>query len=673
MYGVWFWSKDGIYPQLTVQRSGTILFVSFDGNLISKAQLPENFKFDSVHVANWWGELNSPYFVHESNLNKTEYELSKSANFTEHVTLHNPFSFRLVFRGDSVFSLYGNPYRHLNVGWEDADGILKNTTTERLQITLYNGLKWIAWLVLKAFPFISIVYLMFLALIIFEASRPVKTVREKIVLTKSIIIGALLLGALSFGISRYLMITYTDEVPHVPDAVSYIILSKMIASGKLTVPYSEIPQYLRTEHFNGFFQHWYDQHNSYFTKDYLLGHPLLLSLGNIFGIFELIPPLVGAACVILVTIHVFVITSSLFFASLSGVMFLISPFFQTQTIDFMSHNTAAFYLLLSFLPYTFKKKYLYLILGFSLGLLAQTRPLTFVPVLLIYFIYEIFELIQTRCLKDALKKLLYVMLGAILPFVVFIIYNKLSTGSVFATPYSNYSFVTPKIGFGSEYKLGYGMLQGFSNLVAFSLFFLKNYFLSFGLFFISVICLPFAQKYIKRIMIVIQLMIIGVIGVWFFYDGSWFMYGPRFIYESVPLFCMLYGAMLFTLFRTFARHTFFKVIACGEIFFLVFQLMLFEFQWFGLKTPEYRDMIFVPSTVKELKGFNFSDGRFKHLAEKDQKTKVFLMKDCGNWWCFSGAWLNTYPLEKSKHIFVDEPNVPFTMPPNSIIIDWNSL
>ncbi len=659
---LWMWSQNGISSQLEVRKKGKTITVYFDKNLIGKAE--ERITEQRVLIPHFsYQDLNNQYFINTSRAEPDSILLNQRALFR----IWNPFSVILEFKGDKTsYLFYFNPYRHLNSGWIDNQKILVNTHSYQVQIGLLNGIKWIVWLITK--PIYIVFFVTVLIVLLFSFSK--LTVVKKLHIGKktymSFFICSLFIITVSFLWSRLLMKTFTKEVPHVPDAVSYIVLGKLLSSGSAIIPFSSIPRFIPKNCYADLFYHWFTKRNDFFFVYYPLGHPLILAIGNLFHVMNLIPPLIGAGILFIVFLIIFKITHSVLFSFLGTITLFLSPFFQTQTIDYMSHNTAAFYILLALLPLFFDSKKWLPITGFFVGMLLNTRPLTFLACGIGIALYLFWISIKEK----RGKYLIHSFIGFIPPVLLFFWYNNVTTGNIFHTPYE-YHGILQKIGFGNEFKIGYGLLHTFTNLSVFSLYFLKNYYFSFLPLLFSFILLPFFGK-TKPIVLLLLSEIGLIVGAWTFFDANAFMYGPRFIYEATPLFSILLGVSLFYLFEI-SKNKLYRGIIILLISFLFFQISYFELQWLGVKKPDFSGIAYVPSTIQELKGFNFSDDRYARLYNKTNGKTLFLMKKNANWWDWSGVWLNEYPLNKSKKIFLTEPKCDINTIKEKIIIDWNNI
>jgi len=393
---LWFWSKNGIQIKTIIIKKDSFVKIYFDNYLLGSARDTslENKKL-TVNFSKQ--DLDSKYFNNQPETDKNNVLLPKY-NYELKLLLNNPFTVRLNFEGKQPYVFYFNPYRHLNSGWEDKHEVLRETKNNQVQIGFFNGIKWTLWIILKPFPILIPVFA-----IIYLFGKKIKDDSKKINLKLSIkiIIIPLIIALLSFFWSRHLMVNYLRDVPHVPDSISYVVLAKIISSGKFIFPYSEIPSYIRADQIKDFFYHWFQTNKTGLFVPYLIGHPLVLALGNLFGIINYIPPLVGSLTLLLIFFITYFLTQSVMFSLISMGLCFISPFFQTQTIDYLSHNSAVLFILFSIFPLFLNKestKY-FLLTGFFLGMLLNTRPLTFVAVFISIILYLIIEFIKDKKFK----------------------------------------------------------------------------------------------------------------------------------------------------------------------------------------------------------------------------------------------------------------------------------
>src|SRR4030042_5259449 len=119
----------------------------------------------------------------------------------------------------------------------------------------------------------------------------------------------------------------------------------------------------------------------------------MLAIGQLVGAVWLVPPALGALCVVLIyavgrQIHGGPVGIA------AALLLAFSPFFQMTASNLMSHNTAAFYILacLFLIGVNWRSKVLaYGLAGVCFGLLLNTRPMTavaLVPPFALLFLYD---------------------------------------------------------------------------------------------------------------------------------------------------------------------------------------------------------------------------------------------------------------------------------------------
>jgi hypothetical protein len=228
------------------------------------------------------------------------------------------------------------------------------------------------------------------------------------------------------------------------------------------------------------------------------------------------------------------------------------------------------------------------------------------------------------------------------------------------------------VGLGKDFSPGYGLLQGFTNVAVFSLFFLRNYYVSFFPFLLSLLILPLCRPPRLRLF-ALQLSAVAITAVWTLYDGHYFMYGPRFLYEAVPILCVLYGATFALLFRLFPPR-WSRALPIAILAVWLGNIAVFEAQWVGLRPAEFGGIAYVPSTIRELQGFNYTDGRMGRLyRETKGSARVFLMRKRDWWFTGEGIWLNTFPLERARPLFLTRPDDYRGEIPRAEKLDWDRL
>lgn len=428
-----------------------------------------------------------------------------------------------------------------------------------------------------------------------------------------------------FSFLLFINLYYLEGIPHVPDSVAYLFMAKMFATGHIiqTIPISPasfdfFPGILSVEQGKWLFQ-------------YPFGHPLLLSLGVLIGFPNIIPPLIGIMNILLmykIAKKIFNIQTALFLLFLP----LASPFFLENSASFMSHNSALFYLLVSFyflvLGLTNKNLLFPFLSGIFIGLLLNTRPLTCLPFLIIFIF-----LIGTRhTQKKKIFSLGLFLLGFFLLSLCFIFYNYFTTGSFLQFQY---------------YTVNQGLfIVNDKTLIDFIRVRFQNASILFINFFSMLYAWPVFLTYLFLLLPIIVkkrtfwditsfYILFTLPIVYFFYNGTFLMYGPRFWYEIIPFAFLLTARSFFILFSFRKKMT-------GVFFAILFLFSLANI--LGILPSKDPD-IFSPISITKLKGFNFTYNRIPNTIISHRiKNAIIFVKDCnGNWWCFGSVFSQNSP------------------------------
>lgn len=418
----------------------------------------------------------------------------------------------------------------------------------------------------------------------------------------------------------FINLYYLGGIAHVPDSVAYIFMAKMFASGHLITKIPVSPASF------DFFSGVLNVSGGKWLFQYPFGHPLLLTIGELIHFPNIIPPLIGT-----LTIFLLFLTAKKLFGEITAFFLLplpfFSPFFLENSASFMSHSTSAFYLTIS-LYFLLKsldsdKKILFsLFSGFGIGFMLNTRPLSAIA-----FLPVLFFLILFKQKKRKLDSLLSFIIGFLFLVILWCLYNIATTGYPYSSEYysvNNWLFGIPKnsslLSFISErFKNVTKLFNNFGPMI-FNWPQLISYFfiffpLIFGkrnfwdrIFFISLFTLPIA---------------------YFFYDGTFIMYGPRFWYEIFPFVFLLSARSFGILFNENKIITTSLIVILGLVSFLRFFSIL----------PTQNPDIFSPLSINDLVGFNFTDTRIiKTVRSKNIHNSVILVDDCdNNWWCFGSV------------------------------------
>jgi 4-amino-4-deoxy-L-arabinose transferase-like glycosyltransferase len=369
-------------------------------------------------------------------------------------------------------------------------------------------------------------------------------------------IASIALAGLS--IALYFNIANASHIPYVPDSITYIFQAKMLASGHLTAPPPPVPRVFD----------FFEQAPPIIVRDgrwigqYPIGHPLVLAAGLRLHALWLPPALLAGASVALIGV-----TARNAYGARVGVLaaalLATSPFFMMNAANFMSHNTAGFYLLASLAlvsmlrpPAADRLRQLLYAAGAGLcfGLLMNTRPLSAAALVAPFGAFILWQLFRERAhwragmlLLGAFVALAAVMLG------VYLLYNWATTGDALRSGYqeSGVSFFGgtaqsgTAIGGGISGALGSGgshsYAQGIQNervQMALLLLVLNGWPMFVGLAFVVAPFILGARRVWDWFLLTSA---ICLMAVWTLYESAGVMYGPRYWYEALP-FLILLGA-----------------------------------------------------------------------------------------------------------------------------------
>jgi hypothetical protein len=122
---------------------------------------------------------------------------------------------------------------------------------------------------------------------------------------------------------------------------------------------------------------------------------------------------------------------------------------------------------------------------------------------------------------------------------------------------------------------------------------------------------------------------------YFFYNGTFLAYGPRFWYEISPFFFLLVARSFSLCLMHYKKIT---------IFVFVFLSIYALAHYFSLLPTSDPDSM-SPTSLRSLKTFNSVDARILRLTqEKKIHHAVIFVADCGiNWWCYGSVFPQNNP------------------------------
>jgi hypothetical protein len=457
----------------------------------------------------------------------------------------------------------------------------------------------------------------------------------------------------AFGILLYLNYVVGDHMPHVPDSVAYLFQAKIFASFHL---FADAPKL--GDHF--VFSGSVIQHAGRWFSQYQFGHPLALAVGERFGAPWLVPPLLGALTVFLV----YRVGSYVYGAGtglLAAALLLLSPFFQMTASNFMSHNTAALYLMAGtffYLRPTSRPKLSWFVSGVFLGLLFNTRPLTAAGVLVPFGLWSAYDFWKAADRRAFFRRGLALAGGFGLLLALYFLYNRALTGSFTTPPYSlGGTFSRETLGFFGRHSLASGLMNDQTNLSLLVLV-LNGWPLAVGLL---LVLLPFVLGSRNRWDYFFLAGALFIAAAWTTYEGVFVMHGPRFWYEMVPFLMLLsargvqclvgfvgdvaswLGARVRPLWGLEARAT-----AGLAAYALVAALLAYSVHgWMLGKHDAWPQIEFVPRKISELKDFNSANnGLLEEAKKQGLHNALVLVRECPHWWCYGTVfWKNSPDLD----------------------------
>lgn len=443
---------------------------------------------------------------------------------------------------------------------------------------------------------------------------------------------------------RYITFRYLGDIPHVQDSSVYYLQSKMLANGWAASP---LPP--TSEHF--VFQFMFEHNNQWVTQ-YPFFWPLILALGQVVQMPALIPACVGA-----LTIFTVFWCGWRLFGKWTGFwaafLLLLSSWFQMTSANFMSHHIAALLTLLfvfGFVEMRISSSWKWGIMsGLALGALFSTRPLTAVSVGVGFALYGIAPLLRVPPQMRTWRPYFGALSGFTLMMLVFFIHNLLALGALFTHPYE----VNPVVGslslafFGwTEENFSISVAQVFAQL---SLF--RQVALPLPANYLAFLVLPaLLFKPLKStlpICIAIFSIIVGYTGIGIV--GS-IMYGPRYWYETLPLFALLSALGITSFLEAISFDSIFRRFLClTAVVGLVGTSGYKCYIWLS-DTPGI-DWIepFTPLRIARLENFNGIDPTLSQHISQLIKPSIIFIQGSEHWTNYGqGFFMNDPDFAHSK-------------------------
>ncbi|HYM15966.1 MAG TPA: glycosyltransferase family 39 protein [Dehalococcoidia bacterium] len=543
------------------------------------------------------------------------------------------------------------PFRHL----DNSLSLLVNGKTvtsisgPTLKLSPQTTIRSMLWTLLDPYPKVALLLLVGLIAVAVLQFVPAETVRAlHVPLPRAapwLAVGAM--AAVAFAVTLFLGYVYGSHMPHVPDSVSYVFQAKVLAAGHLSAPAPPSPA------FDFFFPPLIEVHHGRWASVYPFGHPLVLAVGELFRAIWLVPPLIGAAGVALM----FAVGRRLYnvrTALLAALLLAGSPFFMMSASDYMSHNTAAFYVLLSvlFLVLHDRRPLLFPFLsGVFFGLLFNTRPLTAAGLVAPYGVMLLSFLVPRNGRKLALKQIVAFAAGGLLMLLAYYLYTWGATGSPFTISATQAN--KNNVGFGGTHTLAAGVSNDQTQLAMLALV-LNDWPVYLGL---VVVLLPFILGTRNRWDWFFLACAAMAMGVYTLYYSPGIMHGPRYWYEATPFLLLLTArgvdraarllaagaAHLRTrLLRTEAAPAEWAGVSVTYAFVVVL-IAAGAYGWLrGDGKPWRIDLM--PAHARDLRGFNGANDAFtRTVAAAHLHNALVLMQPCPNWQCYGTVFWTMSP------------------------------
>ncbi len=398
--------------------------------------------------------------------------------------------------------------------------------------------------------------------------------------------------------------------------------------------------------------------NDRWVSAYPFGHPLALALGVRVGVVWLVPSLIGAASVALV----FAIGRKIYDARvglLAAILLASSPFFFMTASNFMSHNTAAFYLLASlfFLAIVDRRPMLYgVVAGLCFGLLFNTRPLAALSLMVPFGVYFLMPLLDAQRRPVGLRAIGGFLAGGLMMLAAFLLYNLVAVGDAFGGSFEVRGDLNNAVGFSGSNSLDLG-IQNEQVQLASLLLVLNGWPQIVGL---ALVMLPFIFGTRHRWDWFLLACALSLMAVYTLVSFNGIMHGPRFWYPAAPLLMLLsargaeHAAQLLSGAATSIRAWFANrqlqnqrwtgiVVVYALIGVLVGTSM---YGWLLSNNRSWR-VDFVPANATELQSFNsVHDGLIDAAEDAGLDNALVLVRDCGPWYCYGTVfWKNSPALD----------------------------
>jgi hypothetical protein len=344
-------------------------------------------------------------------------------------------------------------------------------------------------------------------------------------------IAAFILSITGFILSLLVSTQVFEAIPHIEDEMAYTWQAKLYAGGQTTIASPPCPTCFMVPFI-------IDYEGVRFSK-YPPGWPALLSIGEKLGVRQMVNPFLTAFSIWLVYRLVKKVDHEKT-ALLTAFLVTTSPFVLMNSGSLLSHSWSLFLTLALSLAWleTFSSesripRWLTIsIAGISLGLIALTRPLTAVGIVIPFFLHGVYILV-----KGSRQQKVFLILTAAISGILALFYFVWQfdlTGNALQNPYTLY-WSYDRIGFGPGHGIqqnGYALRHAWIN-ARFSLTIGMHDLLGWP--YLSWLFIPFgliAVRKNRKAWLLSAFFPALVLIYTLYWIGSW-LYGPRYYYEGI--------------------------------------------------------------------------------------------------------------------------------------------
>jgi len=458
-------------------------------------------------------------------------------------------------------------------------------------------------------------------------------------------------------------VVFLEKVPHVQDSTVMLFQAKTLASGYLSVPAPP-----SREHFDmpGFIHY----KNGRMFGQYPLAYPLFLAIGVLLKAPWLMPA-TAATLLLLLTFFVARQFLSGMWSVLCAVLLFCSPFFQMMAPNFMSHTVGAVFLTASVLFFlkTGAEKEAWsgpIMAGVFWGMLLHSRPLTALAVCASYGLIMGLTFIRSSHKRRLVLRYM-VLIGVMVAFVgLFLVSNYYFMDTIFVPTYGKTAQKVTGQHFDAN-RLAKMMLD---LLTMSALFMMVS--LGWGngatMFFIFAHVLPGQKPGKDFVLLPLTVMLVMIAYMFYNWTSVVVMYGPRYVFEVLPLFIIVLvmganklvrcGAVVFGRDikaenddRTTGPQTgsfLPALVSGGVILVLLMGAGLTLFNWVLPYAQPWPGNVFIPQNVFQLKGFNHVSPVVQKLVHRERISNALVFVGSGDvqgvqWWDYGSVFHENEP------------------------------